>query len=458
MWDDCFLHGEAKSCMIAQVCQYLQQLVFSPWKILKAMDITGFKFCLAGIEVLRYVKNSSKYGRGCLPSKSTILCSAQKLEAGALEVCPFIMIGRTFCPDLQYDKSKDNILGQGFEFDAVKATETLFRACGSMEEAKRRSVELGLASDGAQLTNTISHVAVDLKFYDIAMRDRITEQPVLLHRPNSLVQNRNLGFPLRTIIAEDSKKTLEGFQSLYKSFDAGDVTEALECRPFKTSFPGVMKLQWGALDEGNAAKVKEKYCSICPCRLSTIHVPKDKKKCPLCINKVDSRQGDGKHNHEEWYHYPFFANPSFRAALNEELDVLTSLLDTDKGAILSGEENADKPDKQRMYVRRPGVLMIDGDLLDIDYQPSTTRNKAAWAAHITAELSKRDMSISGILEERKQQLREVLLKEQRARDLSRMLKDSEPKEQAMYCVLKAVVCILQLENRVGMNKSIESIL
>ena len=38
-----------------------------------------------------------------------------------------------------------------------------------------------------------------------------------------------------------------------------------------------------------------------------------------------------------------------------------------------------------------------------------------------------------------------------------MLADSEPKEQAMYLALQAVVCILHLENRVGL-KSIESIL
>ncbi|KAI2495507.1 hypothetical protein MHU86_19003 [Fragilaria crotonensis] len=109
-----------------------------------------------------------------------------------------------------------------------------------------------------------------------------------------------------------------------------------------------------------------------------------------------------------------------------------------------------------MHVRRPGELTVVGDLLDIDFQPSTTRDKAAWAAHITAELSERGMSISGILQERKSDY-EVLLKEQRAQDLSRMLKESEPKERAMYLVLQAVVCILHLENRVGL-KSIESIL
>jgi hypothetical protein len=47
--------------------------------------------------------------------------------------------------------------------------------------------------------------------------------------------------------------------------------------------------------------------------------------------------------------------------------------------------------------------------------------------------------------------------ELRSRDVTHMLADSEPKEQAMYLVLQAVVCILHLENRIGL-KSIESIL
>ena len=234
------------------------------------MDIAGFRLSLAGIEVLRHVEVSSRYGRGSLPSKSTILRCARKQEAAAAELCPFNMIGRTFDEDLEQEPSMrteddDSIVGEGFEFDTVKVTETLFRAFGLMDEAKRRSVELGLASDGAQLTNAVSHVAAGLKFNDVAMRDPATKQPMLLHSPDSLVQSRNLCFPLRIVIAKDSKKTLEGFRSLYNSFNTGEVAEALKCRPFKMSFPGDMKLQWGALDEGGAAKVKEKFCYICPC-------------------------------------------------------------------------------------------------------------------------------------------------------------------------------------------------
>jgi hypothetical protein len=230
------------------------------------------------------------------------------------------MIGSTFDIDLEKEpsmrtKDDNSIVGEGFELDTEKVTEMLFRAFGLMDETKQYSVKLGLASDGAQLTNTVSHVAAGLKFNDMAMRDPATKQLMLLHSPDSLVQSRNLCCRLR--IAKDSK-TLEGFQSLYYSFNEGDVAKALDCRPFKMSFPGNMKLQWGALDEGGAAKEKEKFCYICPCRSSSIHIPQNKAKCLLYLNKTVTGNRE-----QRVLPLRFFADPDVRATLNKELDVLS---------------------------------------------------------------------------------------------------------------------------------------
>jgi hypothetical protein len=176
MWDDSLLGGEVQHCMIERVRWHVRHEVFTPWKILKAMDLAGFNLSLAGIEVLRRVESSNKYSRGFLPSKSTIFQSARKVEALADSFCPFTMIGRTFAEDLldhvddvsmADDSDVEESFGEGFEFDCIKITETLFEAFGLTNEAKRRSVELRLTSDGAQLTNTISHVAAGLKFNDM---------------------------------------------------------------------------------------------------------------------------------------------------------------------------------------------------------------------------------------------------------------------------------------------------
>ena len=451
MWDKHFLDGEVQRCMIERVRCYLRNYVFTPYKILKAMDLAGFNLNLAGIEVLRQVDVEGKYERGVIPSKSTILRAARKVEAAAEAYCPFTMIGRTFQgpDDTNHDENDDNDIGEGFEFDAVKLTKTLFEAFGLLSVAKQRPVELGLASDGAQLTNTISHVAAGLKFNDMAICDPITKCPLLLHEPDSLVQSRNLCFPVRIVIAKDSKKTLDGFRALYNQFNSGQVAMALQCQSFKMSYPGDMKLQWGALDDGGAAKVKEKFCYICPCRSSTLHVPQDKTRCPLCKMKAPN-------DNEECYHYPFLADPEVRGELADELHALNSLVQD----VIDADDNLEhqQPNsRQKMYVRHPGEVMIENDVFDIDYQARDANDKAIWARHITDELGRRCMPLAGTLFDRQQRLRRQLVNEQRSRDITRMLVESQPKDRAMYLVLQAVVCILHLENRVGL-KSIESVL
>jgi ferredoxin-thioredoxin reductase catalytic subunit len=457
MWDDSFLEGEVKECMVNKVRTYLRNHIFSPWKILKAMDLAGFNLSLSGLEVLRRIDvGEAKYVRGILPSKSTMLRTARKLEAAAESHCPFQMLGRTVSIDQHAENEEpdaaigiigideeDDTFSEGFEFDATKVTKTLFEAFGLMNVAKERPVELALTSDGAQLTNTISHVAAGLKFNDMALCNPISKMPMLLHEPESLVQSRNLCFPLRIVIAKDSKKTLDGFRSLYLKFSSGEIARALQCQAFKMSFPGDMKLQWAALAAGGAAKVKEFFCFICSCRSSTLHVPQDKDACALCKDQqVDIEQAEG-----HCYHYPFLADPEVRAKLANELNILTLL--QEDGNATSG----------KMYVRRPNEVMTEGDTMDIDYQPTGQSNnsRAVWARTITDELASRGMSVRGTLCERQQRLRERLVIEQRAQDIRAMLSECEPKDRAMYLALQGVVCILHLENRVGL-KSIESIL
>jgi hypothetical protein len=217
--------------------------MYFPIEILKAMDLAGFNLNLAGIEILTKIETGeNKYSRGFLPSKSSILRAAAKVESNADELCPFKMIGRTF-ESSNSTGNDDTDFGEGFEFDVIKTTSTLFEAFGLMDDAKEQSVELGLASDGAKLTHSISHVAAGLKFNDIGMCDPSTKRPLLLHEPDSLVQSRNLCFPLRVVIAKDNKTTLEGFRALYQMLNNGVVLDSLQCRPLRMSIPGDMKLQ-----------------------------------------------------------------------------------------------------------------------------------------------------------------------------------------------------------------------
>ena len=434
------------------------------------MDLAGFNLSLSGLEVLRRVDvGSGKYVRGILPSKSTMLRTARKVEEAANSFCPFRMIGRSTTTttttsafqggadsselDQQHQEEdvcvEDETFQEGFEFDFTMLTKTLLESFGIMDVAKQRPIDLSLTSDGAQLTNTVSHVTAGLKLNDMALCDPITKEPLLLHEPGSLVQSRNLDFPYQCIVAKDSKKSMNGFRPLYGDFTSGVIARLLGCLPFNMSCPGDMKLQWMALGCGGAAKVKEKFCFACSCRSATLHVPQDKTVCHLCMGK----ENDNDDN--ECYHYPFLADSQIR----EELATLAALFNNFNDYAPSCHDDEDPANRKLMYVRRPNDVMVrEGDAYDIDCQvDQCDRLKRRWIGNITDELVRRGMSIAGAVTERHQRLRQRLVIEQRAGDIRVLLAESEPTNRAMYHALQGVVCILHLENRVGL-KSIESIL
>ena len=445
LWNEAFLEGEAKSMMIDRVRSHFRTNVFSPWKILKAMDLAGFNLSLAGVEVLRRVDSTEKYSRGILPSEGSILRAARKVEANADALCPFKMIGRAFEDNNECSDASGDV-GEGFEFDTIKTTKTLFDSFGLTADAKHRSVELALTCDGAQLTNTLSHVAVGVKFNDMGMRDPVTKQPLFLHHPDALVQSRNWCFPYRVTVEKDTKKSLEGTIPLYSAFNNGDVAAALGFRPLKLSCTGDMKLQWGALGKGGAAKVMESFCYICSCVSSTLHVPQDWTKCDIC---KDKQCADGEC--QPCYHYEFLSSEEVREKLEDELAIVTALLTG------FNQPNDPRQQKGRMYVRGPGHVAIADDKLDIDYWPITVTDTTTFSRQVNVELVSRSLSVLGSLAVRQQRHREQLVNEQRICDIQHMLTHSAPRDKAMYLVMQAVVCILHLENRVGL-KSIEMIL
>jgi hypothetical protein len=184
--------------------------------------IAGFNLSLAGLELLRCVDiGEGRYMRGMIPSRATMMRTARKVEVAAEQYCLFRMIGGSVddnvnVPGFELDNSNENhnvgtdntyvegstecdsrcdedeTFAEGFEFDVVRITRTLSEAFGLADVAKERSIELRITSDGAQLTNTISHVAAGLKVNDMALRNPITKCPLILHEPESLVQSLNL--------------------------------------------------------------------------------------------------------------------------------------------------------------------------------------------------------------------------------------------------------------------------
>jgi hypothetical protein len=130
----------------------------------------------------------------------------------------------------------------------------------------------------------------------------------------------------------------------------------------------------------------------------------DKTKCPICKNAPDD-------NEKDCYHYEFLADAEVREKLEEELAVLTAVLD-DVMLENFNENVFGNEGSSRMHVRRSGQAMVEGDKLDIDYNPSAPYETVALSRHINEEFAIRSMPIMGPLSDRKQRLRERLKKEQ----------------------------------------------
>ncbi len=83
------------------------------------------------------------------------------------------------------------------------------------------------------------------------------------------------------------------------------------------------------------------------------------------------------------------ADSEVRGELEDELRVLAELVQDFLIDVHDGNNergNDDFPShQQKMYVRRKGELMIEGDKFDIDFNPSQQSDKAIWARHITNE-------------------------------------------------------------------------
>ena len=227
--------------------------------------------------------------------------------------------------------------------------------------------------------------------------------------------SHTLCFPRRVVIATDNKATLDGFRDLYGILQNVEVADGLQCQPFQMSYPGVLKLQWGALDNGGAATVKEEFCYICLCRSSsTPHLPQDKSKCRICFERGYRVLNLGENNEEEelkCYHYEVVSSPKVRGKLQDELAVLKTVID---GDILSEQHSSSE--QHQMYTRHPGDPVIDGDLRDIDFKSASASAAAMFSRRITDELASRSMKVTGALHVCQDRLQQQLVNEKRVKD------------------------------------------
>ena len=233
-----FQEGCARKELMSKAQKYIREHVFTPQAVLSALDFAGEVCSLQAYQVIYIVDFLSKD-----PLKShkrnTIILHEWRVRESAKKL-------HRFCDIVVPMKHYISENGKCVEFtDRVDITIKICEAFGLAETAKRRTIDMALTLDGAQLTNKLSFVMAGLKLVDLAVRNPLTGEFEL--DPNAefckyLPQSRKWNFPFKFCMGKETKKMYqEEFKDIFQVFlDAS--------KEGQTIFPG-----WHPINFANPA-------------------------------------------------------------------------------------------------------------------------------------------------------------------------------------------------------------
>jgi hypothetical protein len=156
--DDEFLKGAATEVVVAQVKLHLRRTVFSPSKILRAMDLRGGTLSLKGYEILRQLeRKGDKWVRWTLIPSSAHIKRAQEV----VEKFGDIVVPWKFC-----DTTEKLGGDEAIPFDPAPTLVLTIEAFGLAEAVKQHSIGVRQAIDEVQLTKNSTHVLYGFKIND----------------------------------------------------------------------------------------------------------------------------------------------------------------------------------------------------------------------------------------------------------------------------------------------------
>jgi hypothetical protein len=103
-----FAGGICQPFVVKIAKEWLRKHVFTPWAILREMDISGGTLSYEGIEVLRSVETKGKKSvrGGVIPCAADLKRWARMVEAFAEPLCPFTLEPMGLGERIQFDISK----------------------------------------------------------------------------------------------------------------------------------------------------------------------------------------------------------------------------------------------------------------------------------------------------------------------------------------------------------------
>jgi hypothetical protein len=254
LWE--ILDGALQPHFLTLARKHFRQNVFTPFNILKEMDLAGGTLSYEGIDVIRRVETSGlKWLYGCMiPSKTEIKRMAARVEWFGRGHCPFNL--------------KRSVQGEAVEFEYGKAMVCITKAFQLDDIGKSRSLSVASSIDGASLSKNLSVVAGGVKVTDRAARCPLTSR-LLLENPCTMsAQSRSLCIPFKILMGRETKESFGEFCSFFQFFDdlsqEGTIPELLQdFKPFNCMTNCDLSAQWKGLCKGGAAKVHTLPCTCC---------------------------------------------------------------------------------------------------------------------------------------------------------------------------------------------------
>ena len=287
IFDGNFLNGCALPYIIGNAKLWLRKNVFTPWNILKNMDLAGGSLNYKGLVVLRKVETEGKkyYRGGVLPCTADLKRAAKRLETIGDESIPF--------------KEFQSEWGKGIKFCHARTVRLACDAYGVTEKAKNESVAISESIDAAQITKNVHFITAGFKMGDIDAIDPLTKKPLCIEGLCTNVQSRNNVFPTQIMVSKETKESYEAFKGFFDFFAmVGDKTidrggsqyywEAIEgFQELDVTATMDMSAQWKGLRRGGACKQSHFFCHCCTVESKDVHHPNNHKCDRFCADRLD---------------------------------------------------------------------------------------------------------------------------------------------------------------------------
>jgi hypothetical protein len=249
--------------------------------IAKVIDLGGSVLNLSGYDQLRKGVEGDAQGSivrkgGWLASKYYVMKAMTAVETAAQHVIPFTNLGA--------DNLEDGIDGICFDYAPFLAyVLKLFKLDEVARDPDAAPVQFSITLDGADLSRNISHVTAGIKMNDPRAVDPISGIPIGWE-DSTKVQSRELCFPMKILIAKDTKelynKYFKDFFAFFKQVETAGFGEFN--RPFQVSSPQDLSSLWKCYAKGGPCKKKKEFCHMCACLSDVCYKPREVP-CDRCV-------------------------------------------------------------------------------------------------------------------------------------------------------------------------------